>query len=326
RALNYVSFALACLFIAPWLVERADVVHVYNLITLGPAAYLISRLHRAPLTYEIQDLWPESLSATGMIKKPWMLNLVDVFARWVYRQTSVIRVISQGMRNHLIDKGVPAARVRVIPNWIDTDECRPVPPDPELAEKVGLAGRFNVMYAGNIGIAQDLETVLHAGELLSDLPEVQFVMVGDGADLQRLQEIVQKRNIVNVKFLGRYPSKDMPRLYALADVLLVHLRDDPLFRITVPHKVYSYMASGKPVLAAVAGDAADEVKNVHCGISCPPGDSCVLANAVRRFHLMSPAERKSLGENGRLAACRLYKRDTIVRRIEEFFYEVVGKI
>jgi colanic acid biosynthesis glycosyl transferase WcaI len=326
RILNYVSFSLSCLLIAPWLLlKRADIVHVYNLITLGPPAWLLSRLHRAPLTYEIQDLWPESLAATGMLTKPWILGLVDRFARWVYRRTSAIRVISPGMLDHLIGKGVPRGHLRAIPNWIDTETYRPVPADGALAEKLGLAGRFNVMFAGNIGFAQNLETVIEAGELLGGMPDVQFVLVGDGADLQRLKELAERRNVAKVKFLGRHPSESMPGLYALADVLLVHLRDEPLFRITVPHKIYAYMASGKPILAAMAGDAANEVLHANAGMACPPGDPPALADAVRRLRALSPAERQALGENGRRAACTLYQRDRLVGQIEEMFRQAIEK-
>jgi glycosyltransferase involved in cell wall biosynthesis len=311
------------LLIAPWLLKRAEVIHVYNLVTLGPPAWLLSRLHRAPLTYEIQDLWPESLAATGMLTKPWILGLVDRFARWVYRRTSAIRVISPGMREHLIGKGVPGDRLQVIPNWIDTETYRPVPPNGALAEKLGLAGRFNVMFAGNIGFAQGLETALEAGELLRDMFDVQFVLVGDGADLQRLKDEAECRDITNVKFLGRYPSESMSQLYALADVLLVHLRDEPLFRITVPHKIYAYMASGKPILAAMTGDAAYEVQTMNCGIACPSSDAPALADAVRRMRNLSPAERSALGDNGRHAACTLYQRDRIVGRIEEMWQQII---
>jgi colanic acid biosynthesis glycosyl transferase WcaI len=323
RIFNYLSFSLSCLLIAPWLLRRADVVHVYNLITLGPPAWLLSRLHRAPLTYEIQDLWPESLSATGMLTKPWILGLVDRFARWVYRRTSMIRVISPGMREHLIEKGVPADRLRVIPNWIDTETYRPVPADNALAEELGLAGRFNVMFAGNIGFAQNLETVIEAAELLRDMPDVQFVLVGDGADLQHLKELAEQKNVANVKFLGRYPSESMSQLYALADVLLVHLRDEPLFRITVPHKIYAYMASGKPILAAMTGDAANEVLHANAGLACPSGDPPALADTVRRLRNLSLEERNDLGDNGHHAACTRYQRDRIVEQIEDMFRQVV---
>ena len=316
RILNFASFALVASLLGPWLAGRPDVIHVYHPPgTIGLPAWFLSRLWRVPFTYEIQDMWPETLRATGMVNSERILAVMGSFAKWTYARAAAIRVISPGFRANLLGKGVPAAKIHVISNWIDTDTNCPVKPDQELAQRLGLTGRFNVMFAGTIGLAQGLESVLECASLLQDLPDVQFVLVGDGVALPQLQETARLRDLRSVRFLGRYPSDAMPGIYALADVLLIHLRDDPLFRITIPHKVYDYLASGRPILAAVAGDVADVVLSAQAGLACLPGNPQEMADAVRHFYCMPLADRQIMGDNGRRAACELYTRENLVSEL-----------
>ncbi len=324
RVLNMMSFTASATILGPWLAPRADVVYaVYPPVTLGLPAWLLSRLWHVPLTCEIQDMWPETLLATGFVRNEQVLGLVGWFAKCIYRRTAAFRVITSGFKANLVSKGVSAHRIYVVPNWADTDLIRPVEPDPELAQRLGLAGRFNVMYTGAHGPAQGLDTILDAAALLQEMPEVQFVLVGDGLELPRLQEAVQARKLSNVRFLGRYPISAMPDLYALADVLLLHLCDDPLFRITIPSKTYAYLASSKPILAAVEGDAADVVRSAEAGLICPPSNSPLLAETVRQFYMMSPAARSRMGQNGRNAVCSLNNREYLVRQIADMLEAAV---
>ena len=324
RILNYVSFAASAALLGPWLAPRPDVIHVVHPpVAVGVAGWLISCLWRVPFTFEIQDMWPETLRATGMVNSEHALSLVGWFAKWVYNRAAAIRVISPGFRDNLLSKGVPPEKVHVISNWVDTDFYKPMKPDPELALKLGLTGRFNIMYAGTIGLAQKLDTVLDTACLLQDLPDIQFVLVGDGIELPRLQETARARELHNVRFLGRYPGDAMPGFYALADVLLVHLRDDPLFRITIPHKTMTYLASGKPMLAAMEGDVADMVRSAQAGLTCPPDNPEALADAVRRFHSMPHQQMVEIGQNGRHAACELYSRQHLVEEIARMLKSVV---
>jgi colanic acid biosynthesis glycosyl transferase WcaI len=326
RALNIVSFAVAAAVLGPWLTPKVDVIHVIHPpLTIGLPAWVLSRLKRVPFVYEIQDMWPETLRSTGLVRSDRVLGCIGRLAKWVYRRAAAIREISPGFRDNLVAKGVPAEKIRVISNWVDTDFYRPLKPEPQLAERLALAGRFNIMFAGMMGPAQGLETVVEAAALLGDLPDVQFVLVGDGNDLPRLKQLAEQRNLTNVRFLGRFPPEDMPGLYALADVLLIHLRDDPLFRITIPHKTFAYMASEKPVLAAVEGDVADVIRSAQAGLTCPSGNPAALADAARRFHAMSPVERNAMAANGRSAACELFSRAVIAKQLVEMHQAVVDR-
>ena len=316
RALNYLSFSLSAAILGFFAVPKPDVLFVYHPpLTIGIPAFVISRLWRIPFVYQIQDMWPETLSATGMLHNAAALKVIGHLAKWVYSKAAAICVISPGFRENLVKKGVPADRIHVISNWVDPD-AYVADPDPVLAEELGLSNRFNVMFAGNIGEAQGLEVVLEAAKSLRDLEDVQFVLVGDGVAVPTLKKMASAQRLENVLFLGRFSQDRMPALYALADVLLVHLKDDPLFRITIPHKTLSYLASGKPILSAVAGDTAKVVTEAGAGLECQPGNSAELAGTVRRLYHLDNSQLRRMGINGRKAAGDLYSREHLVGKIE----------
>lgn len=316
RALNFFSFSVAAAVLGPFLVPRVDVIHVVHPpITIGVAAWVISRLRGVPFTYEIQDMWPETLAATGMVRKTWALRLVGWLAQWVYRRSDGIRVISPGFRENLIAKGVPAEKIHTVSNWVDPEFYIPVLPDESLRQELGFLDKFVVSYAGTIGPAQEIDTLVEAAALLEDLPDVMFAVFGDGMERKSLTEKVAARGLENVRFYGHRPATDMPGIYALTDVLLIHLKDDPLFRITIPHKTFVYMAVAKPVLAAVEGDVADVITNAGAGITCPPSQPRLLADAVRRLRAMSSEARAQMGQQGRKAAETTYERRTLVSQI-----------
>ena len=326
RSLNYLSFLLSLATLGPWLAPRCDVIYVIHPpMTIVVPAWIISRLSRTPFVLEVQDMWPETLQATGMLHNNFILGLLGRLAKWAYRRAAAIRVISPGFRSNLVEKGVPAEKIHVISNWVDTNLFRPVERNLELSEKLGLAARFNIMYAGSIGAAQGIETVLEAAALLSDLPDVQFVLVGGGIEAERIQALVRERRLSNVRLLGRYPVEEIPALQALADVLLIHLRDDPLFRITVPHKVFVCLASAKPILAAIEGDTADIVRSAQAGLTCPPGNPQAMADTVRRFYCLAPTERAAMAQNGLRAAQQSFTCLQLVGQIAEMLEKVVSK-
>jgi glycosyltransferase involved in cell wall biosynthesis len=207
----------------------------------------------------------------------------------------------------------------VIPNWSLGTLKDPVVADPALAAREGLAGRFNILFAGVIGPAQNLDNVLEAAALLRDTPHIQFVIVGDGVDEPRLRATVAERGLGNVRFLGRRPETEMPALFALADALLVHLKDEPLFRATIPSKTLSYLASGRPIVSATAGDPAAVIEENGAGFTCPPGDPRKLADVVLRMARLPQAERDAMGRAGRQAYQQRYTPEILLDRYEEMF-------
>jgi len=324
RAMNFLSFAMSALLLSPLLCGSADILYVYHPpLTVGMPAWGISLLRGVPFVYDIKDMWPETLQATGMMRSKIVYSILDLFAKFIYTRAAAIVVPSPGFRRNLMAKGVAANKIYIIPNWADEKIYQPVPPDSALAKEYGLAGRFNVIYAGNLGLAQALDTVVEAAQQLSDLPEIQFVFIGDGVDETRLRQRVIAHKVKNVRFLGRQPAERIPYFLALADVLLVHLKRDPLFEITIPSKTLAYMACGRPILMAVAGDAAEVIRNAGAGLVCAPQDPKALANTVRTFYMMPAVERERMGQAGREAFLKHYTRHALMDQYEALFTEIV---
>jgi colanic acid biosynthesis glycosyl transferase WcaI len=326
RALNIASFAGSAALLGTWLTPNVDVIHVIHPpLTVALPSCWLSLLRRVPFTYEIQDMWPETLKATGMVHSEWAMRAIGWLARRVYRRAAAIRVISPGFRSNLIGKGVPKEKIHVISNWVDTEFYRPLPPDERRASELGLAGRFNILFAGMMGAAQGLENVIHAAAELVDLPEIQFVFLGDGNAITTLKEMVREKQLTNVCFLGRHPQEVMPEFFALADAFLLNLSNDPLFKITIPHKTFAYMSCAKPVLAAAEGDPANVITSAEAGFTCSPGDPKALAQIVRRLYALNNEERCRLGGNGRRAAVEQFSRTNIIQQVVRMLESVVWR-
>jgi glycosyltransferase involved in cell wall biosynthesis len=218
---------------------------------------------------------------------------------------------------------VPPEKLHVVAEWADPDLFHPTEPDQSLAAEHGLTGKFNIVYGGTMGPAQGLATVLDAAKLLVGNSRVQFVLIGDGSELEALRRRVATEQISNVKFLGRQPMESMHQFFALADVLLVHLIRKPIFALQLPSKVLAYLACGRPILCAVQGTAEQTVLDAGAGMSCPSEDPVALAERVREFSNMSAIERQQMGERGRQAYLSNYSRQVQVARVEQILESVV---
>jgi glycosyltransferase involved in cell wall biosynthesis len=204
------------------------------------------------------------------------------------------------MKAELIKRGVPKGRISILYNWCDENHMGPADRDGLFAKQLGIAENFVVMFAGMMGVMQGLDKVLEAAEGLLKLePRIKFVFVGGGVERNRLERITRERKLTNVVFLERQPVEAMKRILALADVLLVHLKDTALFRITIPSKIQAYMAAGKPVLLGVRGDAADVVRASGCGMVVEPENPKAIADGIIKLYDMDPSQRIHLGSNGR---------------------------
>ena len=300
RALNYLSFAAAA-SIGTLFTRRPDVVYIYHPpATVSLPALVLDALRDVPFVYDIQDLWPDTLAATGMMQSAAVLGGVDRWMTRVYRKAAHVVVLSDGFRQRLVQRGVPQEKVTVIPNWTDESQITLPETTPERAQELGLADRFNVVFAGTMGKAQALTTVVEAAELLQGTqPDAQFVMIGGGVEVESLKSAAADRALRNVVFLPRRPPAEIGEILGLADALLVHLKDDPLFEITIPSKTQAYMMVGKPILMGVRGDAARMVEAAGAGLTFEPEQPAALADAVTAMMRLSPEGRTEMGEAGR---------------------------
>ena len=298
RILNYISFCISSFFAVLFFSSKNDVIYVYHPpATVGASAALASFITRRPFVYDIQDLWPDTLSATGMISNPKLLKLIGQLCQWIYSRAAKIVVLSPGFKKRLLERGVKEEKIELIYNWCDEQALM------QGAEKsksdFSNSNYFNVVFAGNMGKAQGLDTVLDAAEKISNLnSKILFTFVGGGIEVENLKASVQKRNLKNVQFLNRRPMNEIGALLKSADVLLVHLKNDPLFAITVPSKTQAYLAMGRPLLMAVSGDAGDLVKQAQAGISIEPENAQAMTEALIQLSLMSREDLAAMGQRG----------------------------
>ena len=302
RVFNYVSFSLSAAFLGPFLVPKVDVVYVYHPpATVGLPAMVLKFLRRVPFVYDIQDFWPDTLAVTGMFNSQLGLKIIGKWCDLIYRSASKIVVLSPGFKEKLVGLRVPRDKVEVIYNWTNEETVVSADRDAALARELGMTDRFNVVFAGNMGLGQALDAVLDAAEMLKETePKIQFVFLGGGVDEPRLRTRALEMKLDNVRFLPRRPLSKMPELLALADVLLVHLKDEPLFSITIPSKTQAYLYAGKPILMAVRGDAARLVEDAGAGIACEPEDSDEIAETIHKMFRMQPEQLAQMGQNGKL--------------------------
>lgn len=296
RVANYVSFSASALFYGLFIARRPQVIYAYHPpLTVGIVAALIRLFRRVPVVYDIQDMWPDTLRATGMIANPRLLNVVSAVCCWVYKRVDRIVVLSPGFKRLLIERGVPEQRIDVIYNWADENAL--ASPQGELNTTFPPNSRFRILFAGNMGKAQALDTVLDAAAiLLVANPRICFVMLGGGVEANRLSATATARGLSNVVFLPSVPMQVVGRYLRAADALLVHLRKDPLFAITIPSKTQAYMAAGKPLLMAVNGDAANLVTEATCGVIAESENPQALAEAVQKLASMSGQQLEAMGQ------------------------------
>lgn len=299
RVLNYASFAASALFYGLFMAKRADVMYAYHPpLTVGIAASLIRWVYGIPLVYDIQDMWPDTLRATGMLNNPRALSLVGRVCDWVYRRVDQVVVLSPGFKRLLVQRGVPESKIEVIYNW--ADESALSTPTGTLAANFPGDDRFKIVFAGNMGKAQALDAVLQAAEVLQGRgSRVCFVMLGGGVEVGRLKERTNALALDNVVFLQAVPMAEVGTVLGAADALLVHLRKDPLFEITIPSKTQAYMAVGRPLLMAVNGDAADLVTQSNSGLTAESENPVALADAAQRLADMPLDQLQDMGSRAR---------------------------
>lgn len=298
RVANYLSFAftatLYCLFSA----NRADVIYVYQLPTLAAAACAVKAFRGNRVVFDIQDMWPDTLRATGMVNSEWVIRAVGRVGQWIYRHVDTIVVLSPGFRRLLIERSVPAEKIQLIYNWCDEASLGAA----ESANLGGFPGEefFRIVFAGNMGKAQALDAVLAAAGLLRDShPLIRFVFIGGGVEVERLTLRARELELPNVLFLPRVSMAKIGNFLRAADALLIHLKADPLFSITIPGKTQAYMAMGKPILIATPGDAAHLVREANCGVEAKPEDAKSIAEAAIRLAASSRDERLAMGKRAR---------------------------
>lgn len=324
---NYISYVFSASLWGGWKLrnKQFDVVFVYepSPVTVGLPAIFIKNCRHVPVVFWVQDLWPETLEAIGVVKSPKLLSLVGCLVRFIYNRCDLVLGQSHAFHSGIAKYCDDATKIHYFPNWSEQiftqSDIEPV----SIIEK--LQDTFKVLFAGNIGEAQDFPAILKAAqELKNQQIKAKLLIVGDGRMHDWVQSEVVKRGLEqHVYLLGRHPLESMPNFYASADALLVTLKNSPIFKMTIPSKVQSYLAAGKPILTMLSGEGSRVIKEAKCGYIADSGDYKQLANNIVRMSRLSDDELKDLGENAKFYAEREFDRDMLITQLEHWFVEVV---
>lgn len=325
--LNYLSFMFSACILGPRLLwkQKFDIVFIaqYSPVTVAIPAILISYLKSAGIVMWVQDLWPESLSTAGVIKSEKILSIVGYVVKKIYHNCDRILVQSEGFIEPVVKIGAEREKVRYLPNWAEA-LYHPMVLESSAKEHTEVPSTgFVVMFAGNLGVAQSLGTIVKAAEILKD-KNIHWVLLGDGRQRSWLDAEVQSKHLNNVHALGSRPLESMPRYFSLADAMLLTLKDNPAMAATIPGKLQSYLACGRPIIGALNGSGADIISNSRVGYCVPSGDYQGLADSVLKMSELSAAELQEMSECAISYYRNNFDRDMLVNQLGGHMHEVLG--
>lgn len=310
RISNYISYFLTAV-LAGLRMRKPDVVIGSSPQLLsGLAAYIVAKLKRAPFVFEVRDLWPESIAASGPTDNSFLLKLLTWLASFLYRKANRVIVVTKPFKEYISRiAGVDEAKIDVVPNGVDLTRLDPENSNGEsIRREYGLEGKFIVSYVGGVGAAHGLGTVLDAATELRKDSNVFLLLVGDGAEREKLEKASKQRKLKNVAFTGKQPKSRIPDFLQASDVALVVLRRKEVFRTVIPTKMLESMAMAKPIILGVEGEAKRIIEEAGAGVPVTPENPSELVTAIRKLR-EDPALCVSLGEKGREYVKRFYDRD-----------------
>ncbi|MFH1689253.1 MAG: glycosyltransferase family 4 protein [Candidatus Eisenbacteria bacterium] len=324
RSFDYLSFMLTSLP-AALIQERPDIVVGTSpqLLTVV-SAWAAARLRRVPFVFELRDLWPESLAAVGVVSGGTAMRGIAALANFLYHRADCIVSVTRSFVGVLRERGIPEGRLAVVRNGVNLSHFTPGPRENGFREEVGVRPDvFLATYVGTLGMAHGLRSVIAAAEATRDEP-IHYLLVGEGAEKVELEREVKRLELANVIFLGGQPRERVPLILAASDVILVHLRDDPLFSTVIPSKIFEAMAVAKPIVLSVKGESAEIVASAEAGLVTRPESPAELAEAIRRLR-SDPDLARELGRNGRSAAEGEFCRRSAARRMMGVLEGTVGR-
>ena len=321
RLFNYTSFMITS-FLGALIAGKKDLIYFYSPpLFLGVTAALLGRIWKVPVVMELNDLWPRGPIALGVVRNRFAIKLAETLEMFVYKNSTKIFTYSKRMREEVIKAGVPEEKVEIHNLWIDSKFFKPASSEEAdvIRKQYGLEGKFVVMYTGLVGMAQGLEVLVDAAEILASGGEndIVVVIVGGGPEREGLVQRTKTKGLENVVLVDQQPREKMPAFTSAADVLVSHLTAAPHRIGTIPAKILAYMAGEKPVLVGAEGEAADLVKNLNCGLAVPPDDPEAMAEGIKKLHEMPAPRLQEMIVNGKIAIDKYYERKKVVSSLEE---------
>lgn len=327
RMTNYLTFMLSSIY-GGIAAGRHDIVYASSPpLFLGVSGYAISRFFRVPMVLDVNDLWPQAPIHLGIVKNPAAIRMAQKLERFVYAKSDRIFFYSHRMRQVVLDSGVPVEKTEVHPLWVDTEAFKPVPEEQwmKIREQYGMGDRLVILYAGNVGLPQGLQTAIECARLLQERKrdDALFVFVGGGPDKERLVHLSQSYGLKNVLFIPPQPLSSMPAFMSASDALLLHLDKAP-FRVgTIPGKLFAYMSCGRPILLGLEGEGADLVGQAECGVVIEPQNPEAMVRGV--IALADPEMRRRMGEASRRIAVDRFDRRKVLARLVSRLQDLVTR-
>lgn len=317
--LNYLSYIISATLYSCFKLSkyRPDIIFCYATSPLLQAipGIIFSKIYKSKFILNVQDLWPESLSATGYVKNKLILKIVRLIVRWIYNNSDLVLVQSKEFSKK-INQLSQNKNVYYWPNSVDNSFLYLDHSGDFSTPLLNMDDKFTVMFAGNIGVAQAIENIFKTACILREFEQIRFIILGDGSMKRWLVDSIESAGLKNIFVLGSFPVASMPSLLRRADVLLVTLTNNEIFSLTIPNKVQAYMAVGKPILSAVNGACSDLISESSCGLSVPADDEFSLSAAVIKMYNMPKNDLLKLGENGQKYFKKNFFHDDLVNELD----------
>jgi len=325
-ALNYFSFIVGGIFTSFYLLNKKfDIIFVFepSPITVCIPAIFIKKLKKVPICFWVLDLWPESVVSAGNLKTGIIPKLINPVVKFIYKYSDKILVSSRGFVDSIIVKGINKNKVAFFPQWAETI-FKPIKYKPYLLGSVPK-NSFKIMFAGNIGEAQDFPSIIETARILKDNLNIQWVILGGGRKEEWVKSKIKEYKLEKTfHLLGSFPLEMMPAYYSQADCMVFSLKKEYIFSITIPAKVQTYLACAKPVIAMIDGEAAKLIDDADAGLSCPSESPGLLAKNIETLSLLNPSELDKLGQNALAHYKKEFERSMLMDKMENIFYTMAN--
>ena len=326
-SLHYLSFVIGSIITSLFIIRnKIDIIFVYgpSPITVAIPAIFIKKIKDKPICFWVHDLWPESVISAGNLKSKFIPKILTTLVKFIYKNCDKILVSSEGFINSIVEKGIDAGKIEFFPQWAEP-LFKPVKKNYDLLANLIPENSFKIMFAGNIGEAQDFPSILETAKILKDNKNIQWIILGDGRKAEWVKDKINQYGLKDCfHLLGSFPIKKMPEFYANADAMLFSLKDEYIFSITIPAKVQSYLACGKPILAMVNGEAANIINENNAGYTCTAGDYNTLADNVLKMSKLAKSSLEDLSNNSLLCYKTYFERDMLLQKAENTFYKLTS--
>lgn len=318
RGLHFLSFTLSSMFLTLFRVPKPDVFLVHHPPpSLAITACLFNRGKKCPYVFRMADLWPEFIAGAGVSRSRRLMKVVEFFMRFVYRNSSNIVVPAPGFKRRLLAKGLPENKITVVHNYADETVYFPCARDKELQRQLNIKDTDKIiLYAGNIGAPQRIDVLIDAMKIIESRNDIKIFIIGDGSCKKDLVQKCLNLNIKSVVFFNQMLPEEVNRYYSIADALFIQLEDQPIWSDNIPSKVYAYMLSGRPIIAALKGDGAEVISAANGGYTCEPCNAREIADCIMRIADLSTQERQSMGMNNYKYVINNYRKDLVIKKIE----------